>query len=92
MATASALAVESGLMRERLSHGFRTDRQVTNASARGGKDRIPDRGRDRGRRRLAEANRRFRAREKFDLDFRHIAHAQQRIGVEVGILRLAVRS
>jgi hypothetical protein len=75
-------------MRERLPHGFRTDRQVTNASARGGKDRVRDRGRDGGRRRLAEANRRFRAREKFALEFGYVAHAQQRIGVQISILRL----
>jgi hypothetical protein len=54
------------MTRERLSHGFRADREVTDASARGGKDRISDRGRDRGRRRLSESNRRLRAREKFD--------------------------
>jgi hypothetical protein len=41
MATASALAVESGLMRERLSHGFRTDRQVTNACAQAAKIAFP---------------------------------------------------
>src|SRR5260370_40835453 len=75
---------------ERLPHGCRADWQVTDASARGGKDRISDRGRDRGRRRLAEANRRFRAREKFDLEFGYVAHAQRRISVEIGILLLTL--
>src|SRR5260370_30178705 len=77
----SLTRTKSGRMRERLLHGFRTYRQMSNASARGGKDRIPDRGRDRGCRRLAESNRRFRAREKFDFEFGYVAHAQQPIGV-----------
>src|SRR6266849_10923737 len=75
-------------MRERLPHRFRTDGQVTDASARRGKDSVCDRGRDRSRRRLAEANRRFRAREKLDLQFGYVAHAQGRISIEVDILRL----
>ena len=77
MHNAFTIGGDSGLMREGLQHGFRTDRQVTDASARGGKDRVADRGRDCGRRRLTEANRRFCAREKFDLDLGYVAHAQQ---------------
>src|SRR5271163_4932716 len=86
----NGLGGESGLMRERLPHGFRTDRQVTNASARGGKDRIRYCGRDWRRRRFAEADRRFGARKKFDHEFGYVAHAQRRIGVQIGVLRLTV--
>ena len=65
---------------------------MTNAGAGGSKDRVSNRWRDRGRRWLAEADRHFRAREKLNLDVRYGTHAQQCISVEVGILRLAVRS
>jgi hypothetical protein len=47
-------------MRERLQDGFRTDWEMTDTSATSGEDRIPDRGRDRGRSRFAEANGYFR--------------------------------
>jgi hypothetical protein len=76
-------------MRERFSHGFWTDWQMANACARGDKDRVSDGGRDRGCRRFSKANWRFRAWQKFDLDFGYAAHAQQRICIEIRILRLA---
>src|SRR5579872_6162958 len=81
---------ESCRVRERLQDGFRSDWQMTNTSAGGSKDRVSNRWRDCGRRRLAEADRYFRAREKLDLDVRYGTHAQWRVSVEVGILRLTV--
>src|SRR5579863_8346019 len=81
---------ESCPVRERLQNRFRPDWQLTNAGAGGSKDRVSNRWRDCGRRRLAEAHRYFRAREKLDLDVRYGTHAQRRISIEVGILRLSV--
>ena len=63
-------------MRERFSHGSRTDWQMAKACTRGGKDRVSDGGRDRGRRGFSQANWRFRAWQKLDLDFGYAAHAQ----------------
>ena len=55
-----------------------------------GEDRIADRRSDDGRRRLAEADWNLGAVDKLDVEFRHVADAQQRIGVEVGVLYLTL--
>jgi hypothetical protein len=80
----------SSPMREHFQHGLRSDWQMTDARARGGKDRIPNRGCNRCSPRLAKPNGRFRAGEKLDLDFGCVSHPQHAIGVKVGIFRLAV--
>src|SRR5580700_6078546 len=80
---------ESSPMCESLSHGFGTNWQMTKTCTRGGKDRVPDRRCDHGRCCLTKAGRCFCTCQKLDLDFRYVAHAEQRISVEIRILRLA---
>src|ERR1700678_767946 len=80
----------SSPMRKRFQHGLRSDWQMTDAGTRGGKDRISDRGCNRSSPRLAKPYGRFRTWEKLHLDFGYVSHAQQAIGVKVGIFRLTV--
>src|SRR5260221_12348676 len=75
---------------ESLQYGVRADRQVTDAGTRGGEDRITDRRTDHGRRRLAEAQRHPPAGGEIHLHVRHLAPAAPRIGVEGGVLPLAL--
>src|ERR1700741_661516 len=56
--------------------------------AGGCEDRIADRGSDNGRRWLAEADWNLVAVDKLDVEFRHVADAQRRIGIEVCVLYL----
>jgi hypothetical protein len=62
---------------ERLQHCLRSNWQVTYAGSTSGEDRVPNRGRDRGRRRLAKPNWYFHARNKLDFDVGYATHAQQ---------------
>jgi hypothetical protein len=60
---------------QRLAHGFRADRQVTDAGAAGGENRVRDGGGDRRCRRLAETDRHLGARHELDFHLRNVAHA-----------------
>ncbi len=63
--------------------------KMTDARTRGGKDRISNRRCNRRSRRFTKPNWCFRTWQKLHLDFRYVSHAQQAIGVKVGIFRLA---
>src|ERR1700719_3341841 len=74
---------------ERYQHSLRSDWQMTDARARGSEDGICNRRRNWRNRRFTKSNGRFRAWQELHLDVRYVSHAQQCIGVQVCILRLA---
>jgi ABC-type transport system substrate-binding protein len=71
-------------------HRGGADRQMADPDTYGSEDRVGDSRTNYSCCWLAQPDWHLRAGQKLDFDFRHITDAQRRVGVEVGIPRLAV--
>src|ERR1700754_2710040 len=89
MTVARGVHGKSALLGQRLEHGTWPYRQMPEPRPNGSEDRVGDGRGDNGCRRFTETDRNLAAIDKLDVELRHVANAQRRIGIKVRIFHLA---